>query len=293
MSGDRPKKRNDENPKNDEINHKKLFSYPEGANKTIGKAIALRQGAQELKLDSKSTEWLSDLSRIVKAFNEEVEETEPSDQEKLKEVLDKPPQCSGRSCVLLDKGTKVRVALNRPTAIVKGQKLTGKFRAGDVRWSREVHKIDKVIVKPGSAPLYRVTGIGNQLFTRGKLMVENKVEEKMPPDTALRSRPAPKKGEPKAFEIQEIRDKKKIGNKTYYLIKWKNYRSTTWNEASITKQDAPLLVREFEEKWKSKKGKKMKKATKNSSATLPSSLPSSTSSETTVVGRYSLRKRRL
>ena len=281
------------------VNNHSSQAIVEGANKTIGKAIALRSGAQELKLDSTSTEWISDLSRIVKAYNEEVEETEPSDKEKLEEMLDKPPQCSGRSCTLLDKGTKVRVMLNRPTSIVKGQKLTGKFRAGDIRWSRDIHTIDKVIVKPGSAPLYRVSGIGDQLFTRGKLMVENKAEEKLPPDTALRSRPAPKKGEPKRWEIVAIRDKKKIGKKWFYLVKWKGYRITTWNEASITKQDAPLLVREFEEKWKMK-GKKLTKATKNksrrtsatSTLTSTSSLPSSTSSET-VVGRSSLRQRRL
>ena len=74
----------------------------------------------------------------------------------------------GRSCKVLKYRTQVRVALDYPNDI-KGKRLYGKFRKSDMRWERTPRKITKIVLKSGQPPLYKVSGIGNVLYTRGQL----------------------------------------------------------------------------------------------------------------------------
>ena len=53
----------------------------------------------------------------------------------------------------------VRTSLDYPKEIGTNKRLHGnKFRATDIRWSREIRPIEWVSLYPGQPPLYRVQG---------------------------------------------------------------------------------------------------------------------------------------
>jgi hypothetical protein len=88
-------------------------------NYVVGRSIAYRQNAEELQTNKTSRQWVSDLPRITKAYNEFVnkESTKASrSEEQIEEKLETTEtiRCEGASCKLLDVGTKVRVILDRP-----------------------------------------------------------------------------------------------------------------------------------------------------------------------------------
>ena len=85
-----------------------------------------------------------------------------------------PPQCKGASCELLEKGDKVHVVKEKPSGVVNGKRLAGKFHATDLRWTVGTHTIIKVVARAGSPPLYRVDGI-NAMFPREQLKLSSKV----------------------------------------------------------------------------------------------------------------------
>jgi hypothetical protein len=76
-----------------------------------------------------------------------------------------------------------------------GQKMTGAFREGDIRWS-EAHKIEKVLYySPPINYRYMLSGITNASFTEAQL------------------RPSEAKQE--EYKVRSIIDKQKVGNKIH------------------------------------------------------------------------------
>ena len=76
---------------------------------------------------------------------------------------------------MLEHGDKVLVAKEKPSGIVDDRRLAGKFRATDLRWGTQVHIIVKVIVRGGSPPPYKVSGIDNATFLREQLKLASKL----------------------------------------------------------------------------------------------------------------------
>ena len=72
---------------------------------------------------------------------------------------------------ILDEGDKVRVKLNRPLDVVSGKRLHGGFRATDIRFSKEVHTIDKVNILPNQVPTYFVSDIRDRAYPRHELLL--------------------------------------------------------------------------------------------------------------------------
>jgi len=123
----------------------------ERKNQAIGTALFRRMAAQELLTSETSREWVSDLPTLITLMNKRV-----AKQKLPKQNSD--PTCSGKSCDLLDIGTKVRVILEQPHDYVTGKKLPGRFRATDMRWDPRVRTIAEVLLRPGSPPLYLLNG---------------------------------------------------------------------------------------------------------------------------------------
>jgi len=73
---------------------------------------------------------------------------------------------------ILDIGTKVRYQLDYPISAGTNKRLHGdKFRAGDIRWSKEIYTIDKAIIVPNQPISYLINGITNRSFLRQQLQV--------------------------------------------------------------------------------------------------------------------------
>ena len=213
-------------------------SVVETMQKLIGVAIFTKQNANELRTGEESKDWVSDLPTVIRVYNQHTKKTRKPAKERMEEVP--PPQCKGASCTLLETGDKVHVVKEKPSSIVDGRRLAGKFRATDLRWGTQVHTITKVVVRAGSPPLYQVNGI-NAMFPREQLKVASKV--KVNKDEATGG----------DFIPERVLDKKAMRKKTgekrrvHYKIRWKGYGPSgdTWEPAAVFGKQRGDLVKAF------------------------------------------------
>jgi hypothetical protein len=117
-------------------------------NEIIGKALFTEMNIKELETGKISKEWLKYYKGIIKEINK---------KDNITKVKNNPPMASGSSKQLLSIGDKVLVQLDNPKTLM-GEKLKGKFRAGDVKYSPIVRVIKEIILKPNSPPMYLLNG---------------------------------------------------------------------------------------------------------------------------------------
>lgn len=158
------------------------------------------------------------------------------------------PKCQGQSCDILPLGTRVRHVLNYPVdASDFNKKLYGKFRRGDVRWTKSVHTIDSYHIRPFQPPLYIISDNDNVAYTRNQLQLVGKQEAAPKLDKAHHH-----KGE---FEIERLvgRYRKSQRGAIYYLIKYKGFpEPESETRAFLWKQAGPRsLVEAFEAQHRS------------------------------------------
>lgn len=136
----------------------------ERRNYSIGKEILFRQLQKEIATKKVNKQWLKDLPEIIEELNEHYEVEKPI------EPKSDMPLITKRNSELLWQGDKVRTILDKPENYF-GKKLNGNFRASDIRWSREIYPIDRLLLRPNFPPMYLVNGVA---YTRGQIQpVEN------------------------------------------------------------------------------------------------------------------------
>ena len=59
---------------------------------------------------------------------------------------------SKKNNVILPKGTKVRLSLDYPIDAASDKRIDSKFRASDIRFSKEIHKVKEILLKPARFP---------------------------------------------------------------------------------------------------------------------------------------------
>lgn len=208
----------------------------EFANLRIGTALTKRQVGQELLTGEPSREWVDDLPIIVKQINKNASKLK-------KPVIPYAPIVEKSSQDLLLRGTKVRVQLDVPRGVAEGERLPGKFRAGDVKWEMKPRIIKEISIRPGFPPTYLVNSDNPNekwkpvAYTRNQLQIVGE-KENPPPKSVIR-------GEPKYYKIHEILEKK--GNT--FKIKWKDGDITN-EPRSMLEEDVPQMLKEFEDKLK-------------------------------------------
>jgi hypothetical protein len=210
----------------------------ERMNSTIGSVLFKRMTAQEAVTGQTSKEWLEDLPELIKIINEKA-------KTKKKPKLGTEPTCSGDACNLLPEGTKVRVQLDNPIDLITG-KLSGRFRAGDIRWNPTVRIVRQVLLKPASPPLYLLDGkfgskkVEQVAYSRGQLQV-------IPANEKVDNIPLRGKHNVGKYIIEKILSKYTIGKKTKYKVKWLNYKDPTVESREKLLQDVPDLVKQFDQ----------------------------------------------
>ena len=210
-----------------EPNRHRQVGKVEARNKIIGKAIHLRQTAQELQTGEVSREWTEFLPRIIKAINI-----------KLSHKVEKPkfglPPTGTHE--ILKRGTKIRVALDAPKDVVSGKRLYGKFRESDIRWDTTIRTVISPLIMENQPIMYKISGKDHVAYTRNQLQLVNDNEQK-PPDSMS-----------KKFVVEMILEKKKIKNKIHYLVKWKNYgdQYNTYEPLTDLSIDVPEIVKKYE-----------------------------------------------
>ena len=215
----------------------------ERMNFLLGKMIGAKQNQIELSTGQPSTAWTALLPKIMSIYNREMRKKikkRPTVKSKMKS-----PTCKGDACVMFQVGTLVHAVLDKPTAITTGKRMIGGFRAGDLRWEINPRKIVRVFINPGQPPMYRLQGRKNVAYTKNQLLLYK------PSKKVIK------------YTIDKILDKKKIGGKIQYLVKYKGYDEPEWHPYTVLVQDVPHLLREFNQKLK----KKIKPKTPRVSAT--------------------------
>ena len=195
----------------------RMQALVERRNQIIGTAIHKRQAAEELLTGEPAKEWIDDLPKIIKAMNKK---TKGQKLEKLANKLPDEPTCEPKSDArhLLTQGDKVRVILERPEA-VQGEKLHGKFRSSDIRWSEKPRTIRLVLLKPKQPPMYLLDGPSGPhkvelvAYTKAQLQLIQPNEE-YPHSSIIKN-----VEKVKTFRIEKILAKKKIKNKWFLSIK--------------------------------------------------------------------------
>jgi hypothetical protein len=230
----------------------------EKANSYIGRAIIKRQTAEELATGETAREWIDDLPKIVKVINDimtitpqtkdiekRVKNKKTGKIEKVTVEADPSPRCSGGSCQLLPVGTKVRVIAEKPMDPTNGKTLSGKFRAGDLRWEKTVRTVTQINLHPGNPPMYMISGIKNVSYTKNQLQVVSDNETTVQASAQ------------KKFVVESIVKKEKRKGLIHYLVKWKDYPSSqnTWEPRTNVLNDVPTLVAAFENQLKANKKK--------------------------------------
>lgn len=210
----------------------------------IGTAIHKRQAAEELLTAEPATAWIDDLPKIITAMNKKTKTQKLN--KKWDKLPDEPTAEKGSDARhLLKQGTKVRVILERPEG-VQGQKLHGKFRASDIRWSPEERTVKQILLNPGQPPLYLLDGnvgphkVALVAYTKAQLQ-EIKSNEEYPESSVIKDQQ-----KVKSFRIEKLLAKKKIKNKWYILVKWRGFAKPTYEPFKDIKKDQPKLVAEFE-----------------------------------------------
>jgi hypothetical protein len=205
----------------------------ESMNKLLGVAVFTKMNADELRTGEESKDWVADLPTVIRVYNGHVKKTRKPAKERMEEVS--APKCSGQSCELLENGDRVHVVKEKPTSIVGGRRQAGKFRATDLRWETQPRTIVKVIVRGGSPPLYKVSGIDSTVFPREQLKLASKV--KMGKDESTAGKFVPSK----------VVDKKKMKGRIHYRVRWKGFQAKddTWEPHSKFNKDRPDLVKSF------------------------------------------------
>ena len=196
---------------------------------------------KELITGKKQVKWWLAIDKLRELLNYDAKSKLHKIEEQEKKTI-ALPKCAGKSCELLEAGTKVRRQLDYPiTATNQSEKLHGIFRKGDIRWENVVREIDSFYLRPHQPPLYILKDIDNVAYTRNQLQLVHENEEPV----IL----ANEKHEGK-FEIEKILKRVKKKNRIYFVVQWKGFTIPTIEPRSTLIKDVPKVVKEFESKSK-------------------------------------------
>lgn len=206
-------------------------SVVEAKNQQFSKVLNAKMTAEEINNDVTSKDWVDIVPQVVKLLNEHFAYTP--------KIVDfaKPPRTDKFSRDILDVGTRVRIQLDKPVDYVEGKRLHGKFRTGDIRYTKQIGTITRFFLRPDQPVLYQVDNKTNVAYTRYQLQVVKANEVK--PPTKVQTK----------HYAQEIISKRKVKGKMYYTIRWED-DDTTEQDFEQVKDELPELLKEFNKKNK-------------------------------------------
>lgn len=218
----------------------------ESRNHTLGEALNLRMSAIEQITGQTSRDWVDFLPILLNEVNKQVA---VGKEGKRKDPADKGPRCGDKKgCTFIEEGTKVRVKLDGPEDFVTGERLHGKFRAGDIRWDPVVRTVYQILVRPDQPVLYIVTKKNSEQpeqvgYTKEQLqVVDEEAEEPIGKKLNL----------PKNLnqgQVKEIVEKKRVKGRIHYKVRWVGFPDLadhTWEPRSKLIKDVPEIVKTYE-----------------------------------------------
>lgn len=203
-------------------------SVVETKNFQIGKILNTRMLVEEMNNDDVSRSWVDIVPEVIKLMNKHLShEPNPID-------VNQPVRTNSYTAKVLPIGTSVRIQLDNPISYIDEKTLSGKFRAGDIRWTKSVHKITQIYLRPGQPPMYQVDNDKRVAYTKYQLQVVK--ENEIRPTTQSQNK----------YNIEKLIRRFKRSNKIYFEVKWEGYNETTNEPRSNLMKDVPEMVKQFE-----------------------------------------------
>ena len=139
-------------------NRHRQNSIVESRNKLLGTLILKYQGIKELQTKTKSTEWHKYIDEFVAFMNNKVVKPKP-----INMSLDITGNIkkSSTDIEILSLNEQVRKILDYPINSYNNKKVDSKFRAGDIRWSKEIYFIKHIILNPNMPPMYMLNKLNH------------------------------------------------------------------------------------------------------------------------------------
>ena len=170
-------------------NRHRMVGLVERKNQIIGTVLNQIMAQEELDTNKVNRNWVKYLPELIKEINLSL--PKPLTEEKY----DDPIFTQGNRNIIPE-GTKVRTKLDAPEDIATGKRLGGKFRDGDIKWSRDVKEVKQIILQPSQPPLYLVDGVKHAFTsqqlqrTNGNSVIKEKeIRQKPIPTQKLNNKP--------------------------------------------------------------------------------------------------------
>jgi len=202
-------------------------SVVETKNYQIGKILNTRMLTEEVNNNITSRSWVDILPEVIKSINKYLS-YQATDTD-----VDTPIRTNLFTSKILPVGTKVRIQLDNPQSYTEGKPLTGKFRSGDIRWSKTSHVITQFYLRPNQPPMYQLDNDKRVAYTKYQLQVV-KSDETVPTTSSQNK-----------FVVKKLLRRFKLKNKIYFEVLWGDDSKTNEPRTSLIK-DIPLLIKEFE-----------------------------------------------
>lgn len=212
----------------------RMLAIVERKNQTIGKVLHQLIVRDEVMTGEASSAWTGYLPELIKEINDIVKKN--MNKKKVKEAT--TPLLEPNT-VLLDIGTPVRVALDKPKSF-QGTKLSGRFRSSDIRFDPDIRKIENIYLKVGQPPMYILDDDPHIAYTADQLQVAN-----------INITPQLKENvDSVRLEVEKILDRKEENGITLYLIKWKKLpkKQASWEARENIYEDIKRMVDNFDKK---------------------------------------------
>jgi hypothetical protein len=209
-------------------------AFIESKNGVIGEVLNTAMLGSEINNDATSRKWVYLVKDMVSLINEEYERVPKITPAEAPEIT------NDFTRDILDVGTKVRTQLDKPVNYVDGKPEIGKFRRGDIRWSKEIKTISRFFLRPDQIPLYQVDNDARVAYSRYQLQVTRDDEVK------------PNQPDGNQSYAQRITNKKTEKGKIFYQIEWED-KSLTYEPRTQLIKEIPDMIKEYE---KTSKGKK-------------------------------------
>ena len=205
-------------------------SVVETKNFQIGKILNTRMLVEEINNDDTSRSWVDILPKVIQLINKYFS------HKAMDTNVDEPIKTNKFSSSMLSVGTRVRKQLDNPVDYVNENNLSGKFRAGDIRWSKTIHTITLFYLRPAQPPMYQLDDDTRVAYTKYQLQVVR--DDEVKPSTQSQNK----------WNIERLVRRYKRNNKIYFEVKWEGYPNTTNEPRANLMKDVPDMVREFESK---------------------------------------------
>ena len=150
-----------------QVNRHRQQSLVEGKNYILGINLNKIMNAKELETGKTSKQWTKYLPKLIELLNKNLPKP-------ITKAISDTPIITKENQNILSEGDKVRVALDYPKSASNDTRLSGRFRAGDLRFDKKIEKIEQVNIKPGFPPLYQVEDHQGVNYTSQQLQPINK-----------------------------------------------------------------------------------------------------------------------